>query len=134
MRTIKAQMRRSEHSLMPAHMRLLSMCARRTWNLGELAEAQAVSAPTMSKTVNALVERGWLARTPSVEDRRVVHIGLTPTGEQVLSETHRQSEALIAELLVTLSPAERDTLLAGLAILRKTFEAAIVSEYAEEKR
>ena len=132
MRTIGAEMRHAGHGLIPVHMRVLDTCARRVWTLSELAEVQAVSLPTMSRTVNTLVERGWLTRARSEEDRRTVHIGLTPTGQRVLDETHRQIQAHMSGLLAPLSADERETLLAGLAILRDAFLAAIEFENREE--
>lgn len=128
MRTVGAHMRRSAHGVLPGHMRVLGMCAKHAHNLSDLAEAQSVSPPTMSRTVNTLVERGWLVRIPSEEDRRVVHIEVTPTGKQVLDEVRRQSETRVAEVVASLSPDELETMLAGLAVLREVFEAALQSE------
>jgi DNA-binding MarR family transcriptional regulator len=132
MRTIGAEMRRTDHPLMPGHMRVLHMCSHRAWGLGDLAGAQAVSAPTMSNTVSALVERGWLTRTQAEDDRRKVMIELTPEGKRVLEEVRQQSEARVAELLAPLSPDERDTLLAGLAVLRNAFMVALEAEILEQ--
>lgn len=132
MRTVGAEMRRAVHTGMPAHMRVLGMCSRRAWSLSQLAEAQAVSAPTMSKTVNTLVERGWLARTPSEEDRRVVHVTVTPAGKQMLDEAHQQTVDHVAALLAALSPDERETLLAGLAVLRSALTPVLESEASQE--
>jgi DNA-binding MarR family transcriptional regulator len=132
MRTVGAEMRRVGHGVIPVHMRILGMCTKRVWTLSELAEAQAVSLPSMSKTVNTLVERGWLTRTQSEEDRRVVLIGLTPAGQQVLDKAQRHTQARVAELLAPLSAGELETLLAGLAILRGAFLAAFESENREE--
>jgi DNA-binding MarR family transcriptional regulator len=132
MRTVGAEMRRVGHGLIPVHMRILGMCTKRVWTLSELAEAQAVSLPSMSKTVNTLVERGWLTRTQSEEDRRVVRIGLAPAGQQVLDKAQRHTQARVAELLAPLSADELETLLAGLAILHDAFLAAFEPENREE--
>jgi DNA-binding MarR family transcriptional regulator len=132
MRTVGAEMRRVGHGVIPVHMRILGMCTKRVWTLSELAEAQAVSLPSMSKTVNTLVERGWLTRTQSEEDRRVVRIRLTPAGRQVLDKAQHHTQARVAELLAPLSAGELETLLAGLAILRDIFLAAFEFENREE--
>jgi DNA-binding MarR family transcriptional regulator len=128
MRTVGTEMRRVGHDLFPGHMRLLGMCANRVWTLRELAEAQGVRPPTMSRTVNALVERGWLTRTPSEQDRREVQISLTAHGQEVFEEVGRKVQAHIATLLAPLTAVELETMLAGLAVLHKAFEAAFQSE------
>jgi DNA-binding MarR family transcriptional regulator len=128
MRTVSAAMRRVGHDLFPGHMRVLGMCSKRVWTLRELAEAQGVSPPTMSSTVNVLVTRGWLTRTPSEQDRREVQIDLTPQGQEVLEEAQRKVQAHVAALLVRLSPGELETVLAGLVILRDAFQADIDAE------
>src|SRR5438309_2886518 len=45
--------------------------------LGELAGAERVKPPTMTRIVAALEERGLVRREPSPDDRRVVHVVLT---------------------------------------------------------
>lgn len=121
MRTVAAELRRTDPGLAPPHFRLLGMLAHCPCNLSELADRQAVSLPTMSNSVTALEERGWVSRTRSSTDRRVVFIELTPAGQEVLAEVEHQTEARLAQLLAPLSQAEYDTLLAGLAILRNVF-------------
>jgi DNA-binding MarR family transcriptional regulator len=128
MRTVGAAMRRVGHDLFPGHMRVLGMCSKRVWTLRELAEAQGVTSPTMSRTVNVLVTRGWLTRTPSEQDRREVQIGLTPHGQEVFEEAQHKIQAHIAALLVHLSPGELESMLDGLVILRDAFQAGIDAE------
>jgi DNA-binding MarR family transcriptional regulator len=128
MRTVSTAMRCVDHDLFPRHMRVLGMCSKRIWTLRELAEAQGVTPPTMSRTVNVLVTRGWLTRTPSEQDRREVQISLTPHGQEVLEEAQRKIQAYIAALLVRLSPGELESMLAGLVILRDAFQAGIDAE------
>ena len=51
--------------------------------MSELARAQAVSLPTMSNSISAMVERGWVRREAPDGDRRVVMIDVTPTALQL---------------------------------------------------
>jgi DNA-binding MarR family transcriptional regulator len=128
MRTIAAEIRRSEHQVDPPHFRLLEMLAHCPCNLSELADRQIVSSATMSNTVTTLEERGWVKRTRDLHDRRVVRVELTPEGHRVLLAVHEQAEARLAELLASLSPEEYDSLLAGLVVLRGVFQTASVYE------
>jgi DNA-binding MarR family transcriptional regulator len=100
--------------LAPSHMRLLGMLSERPYRLTELAEMQAVSAPTMSNTITALEERGWVKRVRSESDRRVV-----------MDEMYRHTRSRIAEFLSVLSPHELELLRDGLTILNNTFITAL---------
>jgi len=131
MRAVALEMRRRNPLMMPAHFRLLGMLARQPATLTELAERQAVSPPTMSKTVAMLEERGWVTRVRSQEDRRVVIIQATEAGQRALHETHRQAEEYLTTLLMSLEPAELESLSRGLHVLRRISEKVISACYSE---
>lgn len=58
---------------------------------GEIAERERVSAPSMTKTVNRLVDEGYADRTKHPTDGRIVLIGLTDRGRALMDEArHRQ--------------------------------------------
>ena len=78
--------------------------------LGELAERERVSAPSMNRTVNCLEESGYLSRTPDEIDRRKVNIALTDAGRTVVDETVRRRDSWLEAALADLSPAEREEL------------------------
>src|ERR1700756_2048038 len=48
--------------------------------LGELAGAERVKPPTMTRIVAALEERGLVRREPSPDDGRIVHVVVTDGG------------------------------------------------------
>ena len=80
MRTLALEMRMAGHLPEAAHCPLLLLLAERPHNLSQLAVRHAVSLPTMSNSISTLVERGWVTRSRSPHDRRVVHVSLTPHG------------------------------------------------------
>jgi DNA-binding MarR family transcriptional regulator len=123
MRTIAAELRRTGLILSPSQFAVLVMLQHRPHRLGELAEHQAVSLPTMSGIVSGLVERGWVRRTRSPEDRRVLIVDLTLAGHEKLGHIGEQSAARLATLLASASEADRRELAAGLAVLRALFAA-----------
>jgi len=90
--------------------------------LGELADRERVTAPSMNRTVNCLEEDGYLTRTPSEDDRRKVIIDLTPDGLAVVDETVRRRDAWLEQALAELTGAERDALLAAADIMRRVAE------------
>lgn len=107
------------------HVPLLGMLSIRPYTLGELAERHSVSSPTMSNTITAIEERGWVTRTRSKEDRRLVWIEITDTGREVLENINRHFEERIAGLLGELSEHEQETLIEGLTLLRDAFAAGL---------
>ncbi|MFT4051131.1 MAG: MarR family transcriptional regulator [Microbacterium sp.] len=78
--------------------------------LGELADRERVSAPSMNRTVNCLEEAGYLTRTPDDGDRRKVNIALTETGRDVVDETVRRRDSWLEQALAELTPAQRGIL------------------------
>ncbi|TDN91425.1 MarR family transcriptional regulator [Microbacterium sp. BK668] len=87
--------------------------------LGELAERERVSAPSMNRTVNCLEESGYLTRTPDETDRRKVNIALTDEGLDVVDETVRRRDAWLEGALSALSDDKRETLRQAAEIMRE---------------
>src|SRR5215469_17930582 len=65
--------------------------------LGELAGAEQVKPPTMSRVVEGLVSRGLAERVPSPEDRRAVRIATTPKGRRLLLTGRDRRVHLLAD-------------------------------------
>lgn len=122
MRTVAAELRAAGELPAPAHFGLLSILSDRPRMLTELASIQGVSLPTMSNSISAMVDRGWVKRgTPDESDRRVVMIEVTATGRAALERVARAAETHLSEVLVSLDGPARRRLQAGLGVLRKVF-------------
>jgi DNA-binding MarR family transcriptional regulator len=89
--------------------------------LTELATLQGVSLPTMSNSISAMVQRGWVKRTSPLRDRRVVIIEVTPNGRAALDRVSRCAESHLADALADLDGPARKKLKAGLLVLRHVF-------------
>lgn len=87
--------------------------------LGELADRERVSAPSMNRTVNCLQESGYVSRSPDEHDGRKVVISLTDEGRAVVDETARRRDAWVEAALDALSDDERDTLARAAAIMER---------------
>jgi DNA-binding MarR family transcriptional regulator len=124
MRTVAAELRAAGEMPAPAHFGLLSILAVRPRMLTDLASIQGVSLPTMSNSISAMVERGWVRRAAPEADRRVVMIEATPTGRAALERVSRCAEAHLADVLAPLDLPARKRLQGGLAVLRKVFAGA----------
>lgn len=81
-----------------------------THTLGELADRERVSAPSMNRTVNGLQESGYITRSADENDGRKVVIALTDAGRAVVAETARRRDAWVEAALEELTPAERATI------------------------
>ncbi|GAA1807229.1 MarR family transcriptional regulator [Planosporangium flavigriseum] len=76
----------------------------------ELAEAERVQPPTMTRIVNRLEERGLVQRLPHPTDRRQVVLSTTESGRSVLAANRRAREAWLGGQVATLSAEEQETL------------------------
>jgi DNA-binding MarR family transcriptional regulator len=122
MRTVAAELRAAGELPAPAHFGLLSMLAEHPRTLTELAVLQGVSLPTMSNSVSAMAQRGWVRRAAApARDRRVVVVEVTAAGKAVVERVGRAAEGHLADKLARLDPASRQKLQSGLAVLKKVF-------------
>lgn len=86
---------------------------------GELADIERVSAPSMTRTVNRLVEIGHVERTPDPADKRQVILTLTPEARRVLKEIRRKRDAWMSVRVSHLDPEEQAILQRATAILTR---------------
>ena len=91
--------------------------------LGELAAREAVSAPTMTRVLAALDERGLIVRSQDPADARSTLVALSPDGVGVLADVRSRRTALVDARLARLTPQHRAALEAAIPALE-----AMVSE------
>jgi DNA-binding MarR family transcriptional regulator len=83
-----------------------------------LGRMTAMDAATMQGVVRRLMERGLVARTDDLTDRRRLSLCLTDAGVEIVRTFAGAGLAVSRETLSPLSPKERDTLL---KLLKKMF-------------
>jgi DNA-binding MarR family transcriptional regulator len=91
--------------------------------VGELAALERVQPPSMTRTVNCLVDGGYVARRRGDTDGRQVVVALAAKGEQTLSSDRRRRDAWLAQRLRELTPEERTTLRKAAPILERLAHA-----------
>lgn len=74
--------------------------------VGELADREQVSAPTMSRMLTAMEENDLVKRRPSPDDGRVVLVTSTARGRRVLERARERRVEELADALAELSWAE----------------------------
>lgn len=85
---------------------------------GALAEMQHVQPPSMTRTVNTLVELGLVRKSEHPTDGRQVVVSLTDAGVTEVKETLRRRDVWLTGRLAQLTPAERATLAAAAQLMR----------------
>lgn len=91
--------------------------------LRELAEAEQVTAPTMSRLVSGLEEDGLIRRRPDPVDGRGIRITATPKGRRLMEQGRARRVQRLAAILEGLSEAELATLSRAAAVLERALEA-----------
>jgi DNA-binding MarR family transcriptional regulator len=91
--------------------------------IGELAAAEGVQPPSMTRTVNCLEEDGYVVRTPHATDGRQVVVRLAEKGSTTLAADRRRREAWLAQRLRELTPDERAVLRSAAPILQRLASA-----------
>jgi len=76
-------------------------------NQRQLGEALDVSAPNMAITLDRMVERGWVARVRSTEDRRAQLIHLTALGQKLVRRAEKIAAGMEREAIGVLSATEQ---------------------------
>jgi DNA-binding MarR family transcriptional regulator len=75
--------------------------------IGALAAHERVQPPSMTRTVNCLVEDGYAVRRANETDGRQVLVDLTEQGREILLADRRRRDAWLAQRLRELTPDER---------------------------
>jgi MarR family transcriptional regulator, organic hydroperoxide resistance regulator len=73
----------------------------------EVAESAGISAPTATRMVDSLLERGLVTRIEDPTDRRAVVISLTDVGLSALKRKQREYEAQRRRVAASLDPHEQ---------------------------
>jgi DNA-binding MarR family transcriptional regulator len=123
MQAIWADMRRSRRAIEPSQWATLRKISRGACTMSEVARHKGVSLPTISKSVDMLVRRGWVERVVDDADRRQTLVRLTAGGRRVLAECRRRVELLLAEKLAVLTPQQREQAAQSLRIVRAALGA-----------
>ena len=85
--------------------------------LGDLAAAEQVRAPTMTRLVQALERQGLVRRERDATDRRLFRVLATPKGRTLLLEGRNRRVDKLARRLAGLGRADLLSLGAGASIL-----------------
>ena len=87
--------------------------------LSQLAVAERVQPPSVTRVVDVLVTDGYVTRTQSEQDRRVAWVEPTATGRALVDAVRRQRDAYLAQRLGTLTSDDVAVLARAAALLEE---------------
>ena len=88
-------------------------------SLAELAKAEQVKAPTMSRIVDALVQAGLATRDPHPTNRRMVRIAATEEGTKLLHAGRERRVRALTQRLHRLADSEQRALARAAELLER---------------
>ncbi len=100
-----------------AAMSVLDRCG--PLRVGALAEKAGISAPTTSRLVDCLAERGLVLRTTDPDDHRATRISLSPSGAAALHSVGELGVSLLADRIGDLGEGDLAALAAALPVLER---------------
>lgn len=87
--------------------------------LGDLATAERVQPPSMTRIVAKLEGRGLVTRQTDPRDRRVARVDVTAEGRRLLQRSRTRKNALLAQRLRRLTQEELAAVEAALPVLER---------------
>ena len=87
--------------------------------LGDLAAAEQVRPPTMTRIVNALEEQGLVLKKQNANDGRSTLLSATSAGKKLLMEGRARRVCALAKQIAALNHEQRSALQAAAEILKK---------------
>lgn len=133
MKRLAARMRQSDQHLEPSHVGLLAKIGEAPCRMSDLAEHQCVQRPTISRSVNVLVERGLVERQIPESNRRTTMVSLTRKGRKVLNKLMEDARLHTEALLAGLNDEQRQLARAALGVLSRTLSPGPADRDAGEE-
>jgi DNA-binding MarR family transcriptional regulator len=123
MRLSRRLRQHAPEDITPSQLSALSVIARDgRLTLRQLAVAERVQPPTITRIVDLLEQKGLAIRIPSEEDRRVAFVEPTMAGRTLVETIRRDRDAYLARRLRTFSAEERELLQRAAPLLERLIE------------
>jgi DNA-binding MarR family transcriptional regulator len=91
--------------------------------LGDLAAAEQVRPPTMTRIVNALEEQGLVIKKQNANDGRSTYLSATPAGQKLLMQGRARRVQALAKQIAALNREQRSVLHQAAEILKEVVRA-----------
>ncbi len=114
-----------------AQFHLLGTLRGRPSSLRDLAAAHHVTPSTLSRSIDVLVRKGWVARAADPEDRRQIILRVTDEGTTAHTAMIESVQDAVTEFMARLNEDRLGTLYAGLRTLHDLFAPAMDDDRAD---
>ncbi len=101
---------------------LLALQELGTVTMNEFAAEMRLHGTTMTRMVDALIDKGLVERRPDPEDRRIVRVALSPAGQEMVGKLQEAKRQLISAELADFSPSEQGMTLKALERMAEVLE------------
>ncbi|MDQ1455122.1 MAG: hypothetical protein QOH28_742 [Actinomycetota bacterium] len=123
MRLSRRLRQHAPEDITPSQLSALSVIVReQRLTLSQLAEAERVQPPTITRVIDSLERKGLATRVPSDQDRRVAFVEATRAGGALVETIRRRRDAYLARRLRTFSAEERALLERAARLLERLIE------------
>ena len=120
MRLARRLRQQAEGEVTPSQLSALSTVERLgPLTLGELAAAEQVQPPSMTKIVNGLEQHGFVVREPDAKDRRIARVRISDDGRRFVARSRTRRNAYLASRLKGFDADERAILEQALPLLER---------------
>lgn len=124
MRVARRLRQQAEADITPSMLSALATLEDAPRTLGELADAERVTPPTMTRIVARLEERNLVRRRQDEADRRIARITLASEGRRLIARHRSRKNAYLARRLRALDDAGPDDVAAAALLLERLLEDA----------
>jgi DNA-binding MarR family transcriptional regulator len=123
MRLSRRLRQHAPEDITPSQLSALSVIVREErLTLSQLAVAERVQPPTITRVIDSLEQKGLATRVPSDQDRRVAFVEPTPAGRALVETIRRRRDAYLARRLRTFSAEDRALLERAARLLERLIE------------
>ena len=123
MRLSRRLRQHAPEDITPSQLSALSVIVREgRMTLSQLAEAERVRPPTITRVCDSLEQKGLATRVPSEDDRRVAFVEPTASGRALVQTIRRRRDEYLAGRLRTFSADERALLERAAGLLERLIE------------
>ncbi|MDD4370350.1 MAG: MarR family transcriptional regulator [Anaerostipes sp.] len=91
-------------------------------NMSTIAKSLNITVGTLTIAINNLLKKGYVKRTRSEKDRRVVYISLSEKGKKAFLHHQSFHTQMISGILDSLSPEEEKALIKALRYFKDYYE------------
>lgn len=107
--------------LAPNQIKILHLIHYHSTTVNKLAKHFNVAPPTMSESIDSLLEKKLLKKVKSEKDGRMAKITLTDYGQKEMTKAHKKIISTLDKKLNILTSKEKKILFEAIHILQKTF-------------